>query len=596
MLIVALSVALAVLSYRRLEPTATASKGPMTFRAVAWASVGLLLLNVSCPPAGVGRPLVLLDASLSMQAAGGRWAEAERTARSLGDMQPFGAQESFLPDSVQPLLPSSLLAPALRAASATGRPLVVVTDGELDDLADIPPGILSPVQVQVFLRRDTVGIGMTAVTGPDQLLEGDSLRLAIELELVNMAQALPVRVEVRSGDTVQFMGQGTIPSSGIARLALAGPLRLPPGTHILDVALADSLDSERRDDHRAFALTIRETPGIVMVVPAPNSEARFLYRTLRDISALPLRGFVQVAVGQWRRMEDLGPVPESIVRTDLAAADLVVDFGVTLPLPTVRALWDWPIASDVATLPGDWYVSPEGPSPVLSALAAFPVESLPPAMGLRSLQDGTQGASWVGLSAQLGRRGAVRPAMRGLQLSHGRRVEVALRGLWRWAFRGGAAEQAYRSWVEGTVGWLLGGVDSTLGVASPVRPVVSQGEPVQFRWQATRPPTPTVVTTTPLPDGIPQVDTLTFDGSGRAALRRVPGTYQYSLDAGGNGVLVVEEYSAEWLPRRPGLQPSEPVVSVTSGRRSVREWPWLFFLAVVAFAGEWFVRRRGGLR
>ena len=47
----------------------------MGCRAIAWSALGLLLVNVSCPVAGTPlRPLVLLDASLSMGAAGARWA------------------------------------------------------------------------------------------------------------------------------------------------------------------------------------------------------------------------------------------------------------------------------------------------------------------------------------------------------------------------------------------------------------------------------------------------------------------------------------------------------------------------------------------
>ena len=36
-----------------------------------------------------------------------------------------------------------------------------------------------------------------------------------------------------------------------------------------------------------------------------------------------------------------------------------------------------------------------------------------------------------------------------------RRVVIGVQGLWRWAFRGGSSEQAYRALFAGTVDWLL---------------------------------------------------------------------------------------------------------------------------------------------
>ncbi len=68
---------LAAFTYLRLERIGRRGWVPMVARAIAWAALGLLLLNLSCPVSRPpGRPLVLLDASISMGAAGGRWAEA----------------------------------------------------------------------------------------------------------------------------------------------------------------------------------------------------------------------------------------------------------------------------------------------------------------------------------------------------------------------------------------------------------------------------------------------------------------------------------------------------------------------------------------
>src|SRR5437870_12581143 len=83
----------AFLSYRLLEERIRRSWIPAGFRAVGWCSVALLLENGSCRGARmVGRPLVLLDASLGMQAAGGRWQEALALARRIGEVRLVGIQ------------------------------------------------------------------------------------------------------------------------------------------------------------------------------------------------------------------------------------------------------------------------------------------------------------------------------------------------------------------------------------------------------------------------------------------------------------------------------------------------------------------------
>ena len=84
-IIIALLVAVAaLLSYRFLEEWTGKTWLPAGLRALGWGTVTLLLLNASCPAGSPSaRPTVLLDASLSMQAAGGRWSEALALARRL---------------------------------------------------------------------------------------------------------------------------------------------------------------------------------------------------------------------------------------------------------------------------------------------------------------------------------------------------------------------------------------------------------------------------------------------------------------------------------------------------------------------------------
>src|SRR5690606_33863174 len=141
LVVIAAAIALAAGTYLGLERLGRRGLVPMAARAVAWAAIGILLLTVSCPrPPEARRPLVLLDASLSMDGAGGHWDSALASARRLGDVRYFGDDRGDQPagnDSL-PVRGRSALAPALTAAAASVRPVVVLTDGELDDVRDLP--------------------------------------------------------------------------------------------------------------------------------------------------------------------------------------------------------------------------------------------------------------------------------------------------------------------------------------------------------------------------------------------------------------------------------------------------------------------------
>ena len=68
------AVALSAGTYLGLERLGRRAWPAMVARAIAWGALGLLLLNVSCPRPPVAlKPLVLLDGSLSMTAAGRSW-------------------------------------------------------------------------------------------------------------------------------------------------------------------------------------------------------------------------------------------------------------------------------------------------------------------------------------------------------------------------------------------------------------------------------------------------------------------------------------------------------------------------------------------
>jgi hypothetical protein len=592
LLVATAALGLSGFTYLRLERLGRRSWIPLLLRAIGYTALGLLVVNLTCAVrAPARRPLVLLDASLSLSAPGGRWGEARDSAARWGEIRDFGDERAGS-DSL-PIRGRSLLAPSLLAASASDRPIIVVSDGEIEDVPEIPPDILARSGVRLFTRDRQPDWAITRVTGARRVTAGDSIRLEAVIQ--------PPPGQKRDTATIQVSTEG----SGIARrsVRLRGgdparivipTTRLRPGDHVVQVTLSGNRDPEPRTDTRLHMVTVAATPGVVLLAGAADWDSRFLYRTIREVSQLPVRGFVRLEGNRWRSMSDLRSVSLDQVRRAARGADLLILKG---PVGDVangsraRGVWTWISGESGPAQPGDWYLLPQGDSPVSGAFLGQPLDSLPPAVELTPMEPDR--GSWVTLSAQLGRRGLRRPAVYGKQDGRVRRVTVAVGGLWRWAFRGGASEQSYRSWVSETASWLLGGTDSAQGQARPVQPVVANGRPLVFEWVGAGQPSPLALTWSG--DSVSR-DTLFFDGDGRATVWRPPGVYRYRLASGGEGMVAVEQYSDELLQRPVTLSPHEPRLTRPKGSTTARDWLWLFGICILAFSGEWLARRRLGLR
>ncbi len=592
-LIVLIAAAAAVLSYRLLEGWGARSWIPAACRAAGWGVLSVLLLNVSCPSVRPSlRPTVLLDASLSMQAAGGRWTEALSQARAAGDVHRVGA----LPGDTTPSGGTSRLAAAIAGARSGERPVLVFTDGEIEDADALPADLLAGTTVKLFERRPVSDVALVRASGTTRLTPADSLRIEVEAQAFGPPRDWQLGLTVTEGDRVWLRGPLALDAGGRGRAVLSGPLpAVAPGAHVLSIALTGAQDAEPRDDARTLVVTVVPTPGIVLLASPPTWESRFLLETLRDVAALPVRGYVETEQGRWRRAGDLKPVSPIEVNDAARRADVLVSLGAAGTAPRssrARGRWLWPGAAARPGSAGDWYLSVPPSSPVSGAFSGTAVDSFPPGTAISDLVAAP--TDWTGLAAQAGRRGMVHPVMLGRDSAGVRRIVMGIDGLWRWAFRGGSSEQGYRGLVASSLAWLLGGADSAAGRARVVHDVVQRGRPVIFEWSGAgaAEPIPAVLAG----GSATRTDTLVFDGSGRAELILPPGTWHYRLTGGGQGTVAVEEYSDEWLPVPRTLAAREGAAPAAAGRVPVRSWFWLFGLGVVAFAGEWLARRRLGLR
>ena len=580
------------------------SPGLAALRATGALALVLLLWNPMTTRAIApdAQPIVLLDASLSMTS---RWRAALDTARALSKgggalVWRFGDRVAAF-DSGAPAEGRSHLAPALEAAAARGGEVIVVTDGAVGDLTAVPPDLVRQPRVVVLPRAPFFDAFVSGLDGQRRVTGTDTVRLRVSYGTAGKKEGgrgTGTATLVVSDGTRRLVAQAvSLPDSGIISASITLPAsRFPlPGWHVLDVRLDGARDAEPRDDARRIVIEVSPQPAAVIFASPPDWETRFLARTLGDVARIPVKTFVETEPGRWRDAATLAPARAADLRRAAQGARLVVLAGDperARAYAPAAALLAWPTAR---AQPGDWYVERPSPSPLTAALAGIAWDSLPPAVAVGETPRDS-GVVTV-LTARLARRGAARPVVT-LEQRDGRRgATVAAAGLWRWAFRGGAGEEAYRALVAALTDWLLGAGEGRKERAVPVTLETPNGLPLVWRWTGAGEPRPLPIDLEG--DSGRRRDTLRFDAAGRAELRLAPGTYRYALGAspGANerGVVVVEEYSDEWRPAAPVLAAQEGIPAGRVARIGLRDRWWLFAIAIAAFAAEWAWRRRQGL-
>jgi hypothetical protein len=590
---------LAVLQYARRDGRSGAPVlAAALLRGAAATTIAALALDAPAGPARRLPPVVALDASASWLRGGdtAAWHAARDTAAGTGMDSTFLFGDSLRPRGAAASTPTdraSRVGPAVERALGLGRPLTVVTDGEIADpdaLAALPAGS----RVVVVPRRVHSDVAVGGIEAPRAVVGGDTIEARVTVAAGGAGA--PAGTVSLMLDERPLAGAPTAALAAYAERSLTLRARIAAdrvGPRVLRAIVTTPGDAEPRNDTLAVAVQIARAAGAVFISTAPNPDARFALTVLRGALSIPTRGYYRVAPGAWRADGTLTPVAETDVRAAMRDAPMVVLHGDTALFGPPRTVTGAALALVVAPLPddGEWYATGAPPSPLSSALSGLLWDSLPPldASAVEPRGD------WAGLETRRGRSGERRVVIAGWERSQ-RVVVVSVSGLSGWRTRGGAPADAFAALWGGVFDWLASGRADRRGVV-PEAGQRREGDPIRWRRGAATDSVVRIALRRRAP-GSPR-DSLTLRFAPNASIAETPPLPQGLYDAtvpGGQAVIAVN-VSSEWLPRAPrvrsGAIPGARARATAPGLRNAR---WAYAAALALLCGEWLLRRRRGMR
>lgn len=438
----AAGLALAVLTYGVRVPST--ARVTFALRALVATLATALLLDAPLGAARPPRPWVALDASASWLAAGDstRWLSALEMADSASSagansMLLFGDTLRARLGAPTPIDRASLVGPVVEAALAVGRPVVIITDGLIDDpeqLSRLPLGS----RVLLIPPDSAPDAAITALDAPGGALGGDTVNVRLVIRAgAGGAAATSARVTLDARDVAELPVAALGPYEE-RELRVEVPMPATDATRSLRVSLAGG-DAVVRNDSARAEIVVSGAAAAVFVSSSPDQDARFALAVLRGTRRGPVQGFWRVAPGQWRTDGALRAVDESVVRQAVQRAPLVVIHGDTAVFGAPRSLAPKALVLIAPPEVGeDYYPTGAGDSPLVAALAGVPWDSLPPL-------DVAITATAPQFSAVVARRARRLDERTVVGLTDGaRRIAVIpASGLWRWRLRGGRAADAF---------------------------------------------------------------------------------------------------------------------------------------------------------
>ena len=580
------ALALTALQYRK--PSA-ASLPAAIARAAALTLAVALLLDAPAGRSRVPDPIVALDVSASWRRA----ADTAAFGRALARARQLAGPASVIAigDSARPLtsdaaedLRSSIGAAATQALAA-GRPLIVVTHGEIEDI-DRLGGLPGGSRLEMIPRAERPDLAILGVDAPVAVVAGDTVDATVTVMAGAAGSPRTSLSLLLDGASVGRQTIEALPAGGESRARFRVVAR-GGGTRILTAALG-AVDAERRNDSLSVALEIATVPAVVWVSSAPDQDSRFALAALRGTLRLPVRAYVRIAPGEWRVEGPLTPVSADEIRRAVRDAGIVVLHGDTTVFGAPRgiargrlALFPTPPAGN-----DDWYPVAAPPSPLAASLGGVALDSLPPIdVGARPAA-----GEWEGLIVARGRRLDRRTVIAGTERPR-RVVVIDAGGLWRWKFRGGASEAAFVALWGALFDWLAEERRDTraLSIASPM---LRAGEPIAWRG------VPDSGATIVIRDaGGTVVDSPRLEREGGTSSSRALPAGRYVAEVPGGRVALIVNESREWLPGASTAKGDTP----TSASAPVRGEPlrgklWPYAAAIALLCIEWLLRRRIGLR
>ncbi|HEV8447704.1 MAG TPA: hypothetical protein VGQ44_12820 [Gemmatimonadaceae bacterium] len=569
-------------------------------RAAVVSLIVALLLDAPLGFAAPASAWVALDVSSSMVRDDSTTWRAARDSLTRAQRAGGGAAESVFvfgdsirrgSDAGTPSDPTTRLRPVVERALGAGHPLLIITDGEIDDpdaAASLPAGSRLVV-LKHPPRRD---LGVVSIDAPRALVSGDTVEVRVTLA-AGGGGAAPGSLSL----TLNDRPIATAPVDSMAPFAertvsVKARLQGASGSTLLKAAVSSPGDSNAHDDTLSVAVDLSRAASAVFVSTSPDFDARYALSVLRGSLGIPSRGFFRVAPGEWRADGSLAPASEADVRQALHDAPVAIIHGDTAIFGPPRAATAGPLALLVTTgTEGEWYPSAAPLSPLAPSLSGVVWDSLPPV----GLSPNVPKGSWVGVEARRGRGDERRPVVVGME--EPRRVAViAASGLWRWKFRGGVSGDAFTA-VWGSVFDWLAAERADHRAAVPDERVVRAGDPVRWRRGSAA---DSLVTVVVQQHGAPRGDTLTLRFPPGVSVTQTPplAAGVYDVTTRGGSVLLPVNPSREWLPRSPTVKAGEQTRSTLSADAAprIRGAGWAYALAILLVCVEWVLRRRRGMR
>jgi hypothetical protein len=571
-----------------------------------WATIPAALLRVGAvalvvallldAPASRAKPVSVwaaVDASMSMARGDSEtWRVSRDSLKRIAaeSVFVFGDSARRMDAASAPTDLASSLRPAVERAIGAGHPLVVVTDGELDD----PDAVRSlPAGSRVVLLRHAAqrDIAVASLDAPRAVVSGDTVDVKVGVVGGSGGVRGGTLTLSLEGKTIATAPVDSLPPFGERSIAMRVRLEGAPGGSLLRAVATAPGDAERRNDTLSVAVELSRAASAVFVSTSPDFDARYALAVLRGALGIPTRGFFRVAPGEWRIEGSLAPIPESDVRQAVRDAPVTILHGDTAAFGAPRSITLGPLALIVPTAAeGEWYASAAPASPLAPALAGVVWDSLPP-VGIAAT---TPHGSWEGVVARRGRGDERKPIVVGSD--EPRRVAiVAASGLWRWRFRGGVASDAFTALWGSIFDWLAA-ERADRRAAVPDERVIRAGDAIRWRRGSAA---DSVVTVAVRRRGATRVDSLTLRfaaGVNVVESRPLPAGI-YEASARGGTALFVVNASREWVPRMPGVASGavRGLIAADAGPR-LRGAGWAYALAIAMLCAEWILRRRRGMR